>query len=80
MYTFAPQTLRAVARHTRDMLRGIKRRPKNTYELAAALAAAKIVVSALDRAARDAGVPDDVLAAADQLAGDSRQVMDLVRW
>jgi hypothetical protein len=80
MFTFAPETLQAVARHTRSMLKGIKRRPKNSHELAAALAAAKIVVATLDAAARQAGLSEDLIAAGDQLAEDNRKVMDLVRW
>lgn len=80
MFTFAPETLQAVARHTRSMLKGIKRRPKTSHELAAALAAAKIVVSTLETMAVEAGLSADVLAACDELGRDAQRVMDLVRW
>jgi hypothetical protein len=80
MYQFAPETLQGVARHTRQMLRSVKSRPKNLQELAYALTAAKIVVATLARAAADAGIPQSALDAGDELARDAAQVMDLVRW
>jgi len=80
MYQFAPETLQGVARHTRQMLRSVKSRPKNRQELAYALTAAKIVVATLTKAAADAGIADEVIAAGDALARDAERVMDLVRW
>jgi hypothetical protein len=80
MYQFAPDTLQGIARHTRQMLRSVKSRPKNRMELAYALTAAKIVVATLERAAAEAGLPDEVIAAGDALALDAQRVMDLVRW
>lgn len=75
-----PESLQAIARHTRAMLKGVKRRPKTAVELAYALAAAKIVVATLAKAADEAGLPADVIAVGDELAHDARRVMDLVRW
>ena len=80
MTDFAPETIQGIARHTRKMLGSIKSRPKNRLELAYALAAAKIVVATLERACADAQVPGAVLDACNEMAADSKMVMDLVRW
>jgi hypothetical protein len=79
VYDFSEKTRQDIARHVRAMLKGIKRRPKTAYELATALAAAKIVVATLSKMADEAGLPEDVVAGGDQLAADARGVMDLVR-
>jgi methyl coenzyme M reductase subunit C len=76
----SPTSLQAIARHTRAMLRSVKRRPKTAVELAYALAAAKIVVATLAKAAADAGIPAEAIAVGDELAADAARVMDLVRW
>ena len=80
MYEFDQKTLQSVARHVRGMLKAFKRRPKTAYELATALAAAKIVTATLHKMSVEAGLGDDVLDAGDQLAADAKGVMDLVRW
>jgi hypothetical protein len=77
---FAPETVRGVARHVRRMIRSVKSGTKNHLELAYALAAAKIVVATLETACQAAGIPDEVMCAAQEMAEDSRAVMDLVRW
>jgi len=79
MFTFDQKTVQDVARHVRHMLKGIKRRPKNVYELATALAAAKIVVRTLELAAAEAQIDDQVLVACEHMADDLDTVMDLVR-
>ena len=79
MNTFHPDTVKGVARYVRRMMAPVKR-SKSAYELGLALAAAKIIVATLSKAAAEAGLPDDVLAAGEEMAANAQEVMDLVRW
>lgn len=78
MSELSKKTVQDIARHVRAMLKS--RRPRTTYDLACALAAAKIVVTTLEKAAGEVSLPADVVAAGDELAADARRVMELVRW
>lgn len=75
MYNFHPDTVKGVAHYVRRMLGTIKH-TKNTRELALALAAAKVVVATLSQYE----LPPEIVAAGDELAANTKQVMDIVRW
>jgi hypothetical protein len=79
MIEFHADTIKGVAKHVRRML-GSVRRAKSGYELGLALAAAKIVTATLQKAADEAGIPDEVKRAGDEMAANAQEVMDLVRW
>lgn len=69
-----------IAKHVRAMLKSVKRRPKDLRELAYALAAARIVCSALERAAREENLGPEIMGAIDDLSRSSDQVMELCPW
>lgn len=75
MNDFHPDTIKGIAKYVRRML-GVIRRTKSDYELALALAAAKVVVATLEQYP----LPKDVVAAGERIAADTTQVMDLVQW
>lgn len=75
MNNFHPDTIKGIARYVRRML-GVIKHTKSDYELALALAAAKIVVATLDQYP----LPREVVEAGERIAADATQVMDLVQW
>lgn len=78
MNKFDDETVKGVARHTRGMLKTLKRGKKDVRELAYAATAAKLVARLLDEACQNAGIPETVTAAGDEIAGGLDAVMELL--
>jgi len=75
----SPESLKKISRYTRLMLKPI-RTCRTKAELAMALAAARTVVSALERACVKADIPESALEAGRELARDLDTVMDLTGY
>ena len=64
------ESRKAIAGRAKSQLRAVRRRLNDTRDLGYSLAAAKMVVTTLQAQAEDLGVPQAVIDAGDELAGD----------